>query len=74
MTMACIVDPGSSIGNSAQTGAITLKANTNTGADSIYLDPNASLTGTGNLYLQPMNPATTIGLAGGAGTFNLDAI
>lgn len=33
---------------------------------------NAALTGTGTLTLQPGAAATTIGLAGGAGTFSLD--
>jgi len=54
-------------------GNMTLKAGS-TGSDSIYLDPDeASLAGTGNLFLQPVNSATTIGLAGETGTFNLDA-
>ncbi|NJK35908.1 MAG: filamentous hemagglutinin N-terminal domain-containing protein [Oscillatoriales cyanobacterium SM2_2_1] len=43
-------------------------------AETIAIDPTASLEGTGNLVLQPVNPATTIGLGDGApGTFNLNA-
>ena len=66
------INTGSSIGNNKQSGAITLKADSTTGADSIFLASGATLTGTGNLYLLPVNTATTIGLAGGTGLFNLD--
>ncbi|NQT16996.1 MAG: hypothetical protein HQ582_29835, partial [Planctomycetes bacterium] len=41
--------------------------------DEIELTPTAGLQGTGPLVLQPLGAATSIGLAGGAGTFNLDA-
>ncbi len=66
------MDQGSSIGNRGQSGAIIIKTDTTTASDSIKLNPSA-ITGTGNLFLLPVNPETTIGLAGGAGTFNLDA-
>ncbi|MEI6707951.1 MAG: filamentous hemagglutinin N-terminal domain-containing protein [Methylococcales bacterium] len=72
-TFGLFLDAGSNISNRGQSGAVTLRADTTTGADSIFLSPTASLTGTGNLFLLPVNSATTIGLAGGAGTFNLDA-
>ncbi|MBI3377102.1 MAG: putative Ig domain-containing protein [Nitrospirae bacterium] len=60
------------IGGATSTGNITLIARTATGADSIFLS-GLTIQGTGNLLLEPLNPATTIGLAGGAGTFNLSA-
>ena len=58
------------IGGASSTGTITLTANTATGADSISLS-GLTIQGSGNLVLQPLNTSTTIGIAGGAGTFNL---
>ncbi|MDP1613549.1 MAG: YDG domain-containing protein, partial [Sulfuritalea sp.] len=60
------------IGGASDTGNITLIADSASGADSLFLS-NLAIQSTGNLLLQPLNAATTIGLAGGAGTFNLDA-
>ena len=60
------------IGGASDTGNITLIADTATGADSLSL-ANLTIQSTGNLLLQPLNAVTSIGLAGGAGIFNLDA-
>ncbi len=60
------------IGGASSTGNITLTSDTASGADSISL-ADLAISGTGNLYLQPRNAATDIGIAGGAGTFNLSA-
>jgi len=65
-------DANNTIGGAASNGNITLIADTATGADSLFLS-GLEISGTGNLVLQPLNATTTIGLAGGAGTFNLDA-
>jgi len=54
---------GSAIGNPSAAGAMVL-----TGAD-IVLD--GSLTGIGELVIQPSSPAASIGIAGGAGDFPL---
>ncbi len=61
---AVLGDPGSAIGNPSAAGAMVL-----TGAD-IVLD--GTLTGIGSLTIQPSSPATSIGIAGGAGDFPLD--
>ena len=58
------------INGSQTTGNVTLIADTDMGTDSIVL--TGSVSGAGNLLLQPLNPASTIGIAGGAGIFNLD--
>jgi hypothetical protein len=58
------------IGTALSTGPITLIANSAAAADSIDLS-GAVVSGTGNVTLRPLNTATTIGLGGGAGTFNL---
>jgi len=63
---------GTLIGAAGHAGDITVSADTATGADSIVLAGTA-LRGTGRLFLQPIDPAATIGAAGGAGEFNLSA-
>jgi len=60
------------IGAAGHSGDITVSADTATGADSIVL-ANTAIRGSGALFLQPIDPASTIGLAGGAGEFNLTA-
>ncbi|HEY8034633.1 MAG TPA: filamentous hemagglutinin N-terminal domain-containing protein [Methylobacter sp.] len=58
-----------------QTGDITLIADTATGSDSIIMTGATApkIQSGGTLTLKPLNNATTIGLAGGTGTFNLSA-
>lgn len=68
------VDPLTIRGN---TSALTVAGAQNMGANNLTLATgaialNAALTGTGQLTLQPGAAVTTIGLAGGAGTFALD--
>jgi|GEM_PF-943247 len=58
----------SDLGAASGTGNITITA------DDILIDGAPSdIRGTGTLTIQPGAAATTIGLAGGTGTFNLDA-
>jgi filamentous hemagglutinin family protein len=64
------VGTGTLIGAATHSGDITVSADTATGADSIVL-ANTSISGTGQLYLQPIDPASTVGVAGGPGKFNL---
>jgi len=59
------------INGSLAGGNVTLFADTDSGTDSIIL--TGPISGTGNLYLQPRTAATTVGIAGGAGTFNLSS-
>ncbi len=59
------------INGSHTTGNVTLIADTDSGTDSIIL--TGPISGTGALLLEPLNAATTIGIAGGAGTFNLSS-
>jgi filamentous hemagglutinin family protein len=68
------------VGNATQTGGITLAAQSNAGVDSIRAmncsDPGCNapkIQGAGTLTLKPLDDYTTIGLAGGAGDFNLSA-
>ncbi|MCG6873555.1 MAG: filamentous hemagglutinin N-terminal domain-containing protein [Betaproteobacteria bacterium] len=61
---------GTLIGAAGHSGDITISADTVTGADSIVL-ANTAMRGTGQLTLQPIDPASTVGVAGGAGEFNL---
>lgn len=63
---------GTLIGAATHAGDIVISAGTASGADSISLTGGA-IRGTGNLFLQPIDPASTFGLAGAAGTFNLSA-
>lgn len=60
------------IGGPSASGDITLSAHTPAGTDSIGLG-NALTQSSGTLTLQPIMPSTSIGIAGGTGTFNLDA-
>ncbi|OGT79553.1 MAG: hypothetical protein A3H91_15460, partial [Gammaproteobacteria bacterium RIFCSPLOWO2_02_FULL_61_13] len=53
------------IGNSAMTGDITLTT------DTMDITTTMTITGQGNLYIEPENTGTSIGLAGGSGTLNL---
>ncbi|MBN8521453.1 MAG: filamentous hemagglutinin N-terminal domain-containing protein [Alphaproteobacteria bacterium] len=61
----------------SNTGAITIAGAQDVGTNSLTLRSNANpvinagLTGSGTLTLDTATAATTIGLAGGAGTFNL---
>ena len=64
------VGTGTLIGAATHAGDITISADTATGADSIVLASTA-IRGTGQLYLQPIDPASTVGVAGGPGEFNL---
>jgi filamentous hemagglutinin family protein len=61
---------GTLIGAAGHSGDITVSADTATGADSIVL-ANTAVRGTGQLNLQPIDPASAVGVAGGAGEFNL---
>ncbi|TAN53530.1 MAG: filamentous hemagglutinin N-terminal domain-containing protein, partial [Methylococcaceae bacterium] len=60
---------------SGQSGAISLIADTASGSDSIQLAgataPVVRGSGSGSLTLEPLNNATSIGLASGTGAFNL---
>jgi hypothetical protein len=60
------------IGGATATGNITLTASTAAGSDAITLS-NLSLQSSGQLTLQPLAAATSVGLGGGAGTFNLSS-
>ncbi|MCK9389018.1 MAG: filamentous hemagglutinin N-terminal domain-containing protein, partial [Sulfuritalea sp.] len=62
--------PGSFIGGAFATGAITLTADNSAGSNAIDLT-NLTVQTTGAVTLQPLYPTTTIGVAGGAGSFNL---
>jgi len=59
------------INGSHTTGNVTLIADTDSGTDSIIL--TGPISGTGALLLEPLDAATTIGIAGGAGAFNLSS-
>jgi len=58
------------IGGPGTSGDITLAAETTAGSDSISL-ANLTVQSSGELFLMPLVSATGIGLAGGAGDFNL---
>ncbi len=64
------VGAGTLIGAVGHSGTITISADSATGADSIVLAGTA-IRGTGQLVLQPIDPASTVGIAGGAGEYNL---
>jgi len=66
-----MTNSGHTIGGPSATGNITLTADTISGTDSIDLT-GATVQSTGNLYLQPLVANTDIGIAGGAGEFNLN--
>src|SRR6185295_19548963 len=68
-----VVSGGSNVfGGPAMTGSMTLTAHTESGADSIDLS-SATFQASGALVFQTLNADTSIGVAGGAGTFNLSA-
>jgi filamentous hemagglutinin family protein len=70
------LDTGTVIGSaSGQTGNISLIADTAAGSDSIVMTGATApkIQSGGTLTLKPLNNATTIGLAGGTGIFNLSA-
>jgi hypothetical protein len=57
--------------------AVTIAGNQNLGANNLTIQTNnlamnADVTGSGTLTIMPVSLTTTIGLAGGAGTLNLD--
>ncbi|TAN51594.1 MAG: filamentous hemagglutinin N-terminal domain-containing protein, partial [Methylococcaceae bacterium] len=70
------VNLASNIGDANQTGRIVLQtrtARTDVEADSIALESTIAVQGKGDLLLQPLDAATSIGVAGGKGIFNVDA-
>jgi filamentous hemagglutinin family protein len=68
-----VVNGGSNVfGGPSATGGMTFTAHTASGSDSISLS-NATFQSSGALTFQPLDPATSIGVAGGAGTFNLSS-
>jgi filamentous hemagglutinin family protein len=66
---------GAVIGSAAQTGDITLSADTVTGSDSIVMTGATTpvIKGSGTLTFRPLYGSSSIGLADGAGVFNLSS-
>jgi filamentous hemagglutinin family protein len=62
------------IGSSTMTGDLTLIAsNANDVTDTIDIDTGVTLDGTGDLFLEPGDPANTVSIGGGTGVFALSA-
>ena len=59
---------GGTLGGASHSGDLIVRAR---GDDSINLA--GTVNGTGRLFLEPLDPGTSIGLGGGAGTFNLSS-
>jgi filamentous hemagglutinin family protein len=63
----------------SNTGVMTFSGAQNMGTNNLTIQANsnpainAALTGGGTLWFRPLNTNTTLGIAGGAGTFNLTA-